>query len=1163
METLLDTGADVVLIRNDLVAELGLRRRKLKSKFNGSLATGHHRFTCLEWVKLKLTSVDNTWTSRIVSAIIAPELAYPVILGGPFLAANDIRIDYNPICVTTRSSGYHLLPPPVTPTPTLVTPVALPNAHEVMKQVLEELVVRTARKRQLHVTGTRPDHFHETLNNRLAILAVWDDLSKHDAELRAEFSDCFPSDIPHTNRLPTDVHHRFRLKDPEKLVRCRSYSCPKKYKDAWRQLLDQHIQAGRIRESSSEYCSPAFLIPKADTTALPRWVNDYRQLNENTVPDHYPLPRVQDILGDCARGSIWAKIDMTNAFFQTRVHPDDIKYTAVMTPLGLYEWLVMPMGCRNAPATHQRRMNKALRRYIGKICHVYLDDIIIWSNSIEEHQRNVRTILQALRDAQLYCSVKKTQLFTTELDFLGHHISARGIEPDSKKVEQIRTWPVPKDAKQVRRFLGLVRYLALFLPRLAEYTSVLTPLTTKDAERAWPGWKGVHQRAFQNVKDLCVGAECLTTIDHDNMGENRIFVTCDASNRRTGACLSFGKDWQSARPVAWDSMQLSSAQQNYATHELELLAIVRALKKFRSELLGTHFTICTDHRTLESFLHQRELSRRQARWQEFLADYTFDIRYIRGTENTVADALSRRPDDHLVPVTTAVATVMSVSVDAALLESIKAGYGNDKFAQRLLRNQESLPSVSVKDGLIFLGNRLVIPRVGNVREELFRLAHDNLGHFGSEKSYATLYPDFYWPRMRTELEDAYLPGCDACQRNKGTTKRRPGPLHPLPVPDERGDSIAIDFIGPLPVDEGYNCIITITDRLGSDVRLIPTTTDISAEEFARLFFDHWYCENGLPLEIISDRDKLFVSRFWKALTSLSGVKLGMSTVFHPQTDGASERTNKTINQCLRYHVSRNQEGWVRALPRVRFAIMNTVNASTKVSPFQLRMGRSPRLVPPILPHPATAPMDNNVDSSRAQEMLDRVKLDVQEAKDNLMLAKIFQADQANRYRTKEDAYKIGDKVMLSTANRRKEYAPPGSGRVTKFFPRHDGPYEVTAAYPQTSTYKLGIPDAAPNMCLTFHASQLKRYVPNKVDLFPDRELERPGPVTTSSGEKEHVIDRIVDERKRGRGYQYLVRWKGYGEEDKEWLPRRDLEETIALGEWLDKQERRRRKGGRV
>ena len=303
---------------------------------------------------------------------------------------------------------------------------------------------------------------------------------------------------------------------------------------------------------------------------------------------------------------------MTNSFFQTRVHPDDIKFTAVMTPFGLYEWVVMLMGHRNAPATHQRRMNQALWKYIGKICHVYLDDIVIWSSSIEEHRKNVRTILQALRDADLYCSEKKSQLFMTELDFLGHHISQHGIEPDKRKVEKIWNWPVPTSAKDICKFLGLVQYLAAFLPRLAEHRSVLTSLTTKEAQKEWPGWTPEHQQAFQNIKDIVLSRECLTTIDHDNMNGRKIFVTCDASECRTGACLSFGETWKTVHPVAWDSLQLSPAEKNYPTHEKEMLAIVRALKKFQADLLGTHFTIFTDHRTLECFQGQQDLSQRQA-----------------------------------------------------------------------------------------------------------------------------------------------------------------------------------------------------------------------------------------------------------------------------------------------------------------------------------------------------------------------------------------------------------------------------------------------------------------------------------------------------------------------------------------------------------------------
>jgi hypothetical protein len=338
-------------------------------------------------------------------------------------------------------------------------------------------------------------------------------------------------------------------------------------------------------------------------------VNDYRALNANTVPDNHPLPRIDEILRDCAKGKIFGKIDMTNSFFQTRIHPDDIKYTAIDTPEGLHEWTVMPQGGRNAPATHQRRMFIALRGLIGKICHAYLDDIIIWSQTVAEHAKNVKLVLDALRKACLFCSPKKTSLFCTEIDFLGHRISASGIEADASKAKRILDWPIPNSASDVRSFLGLVRYLDQFLPSLADHTRLLTPLTTKSSESEWPGWTEQHQEAFDAIKRLVVSRDCLTTIDHDNLGDNKIFVTCDASDWRVGAMLSVGPTPQTARPVAFDSMQLRDAQLNYPVHEKELLAIVRALKKWRIELLGTPFTVYTDHRTLEKFLTQRELSR--------------------------------------------------------------------------------------------------------------------------------------------------------------------------------------------------------------------------------------------------------------------------------------------------------------------------------------------------------------------------------------------------------------------------------------------------------------------------------------------------------------------------------------------------------------------------
>jgi hypothetical protein len=264
--------------------------------------------------------------------------------------------------------------------------------------------------------------------------------------------------------------------------------------------------------------------------------------------------------------------------------------------------------------------------------------------------------------------------------------------------------------------------------------------------------------------------------------------------------------------------------------------------------------------------------------------------------------------------------------------------------------------------------------------------------------------------------------------------------------------VALDFVGPLPEDGGFNSILTVTDRLGSDVRIIPTRTDATAEDVALLFFDQWYCENGLPLELISDRGSVFVSAFWRALHKLTGVKVKMSTAYHPETDGASERTNKTINQCLRFHVERTQKGWLRALPRIRFQIMNTVNASTGFTGFQLRHSQSLCMLPPLVPR---EDVPSTVEVSAA-DIVSKVAADVAQARDNLLLAKVSQAFHASVAGRAEDIFVVGDKVMLSTFHRRKEYKKKGDLRAAKFFPRQDGPYVITDAHAATSNYTLAL-----------------------------------------------------------------------------------------------------------
>lgn len=1172
IKPLIDHGCPSTVIDDQLVTQLGLRRFQLPLQEDNLASLSGHGLGSREYVKLQVSSKDGSWTSGVHRAKVLHNCTIPLILGLPFLLQEKIVVDAELRTAIDKRTGFDLLNPPLYPPREWASDKPAPPPPPVIKKPPKP-------KRDFTVPLAHtllPAAVMLQVRDRMETLAFEAHLKQKDAEMKARYTDLFTHRLPDVGDIPDHIYHRIRLKDPTKVNNGRGYAAAKKNQAAWKALLDDHLAAGRLRPSSSEYASPSFCVPKyrngvPDHTVPPRMVNDYRELNKNTVRDRYPLPRVDDILADCGKGKLWAKLDMTNSFSQTRVHPDDIHLTAIRTPWGLYEWVVMPQGGCNAPATHQRRMTDALRHLIGEICHVYLDDIIIWSDSLEEHTRNVELVLDALREAGLICNPTKSDLFLTRVEFLGHVISREGIAADPRKVDRIMSWPTPKTATDVRSFLGLVRYIAVFLPALAEHTAVLTPLTAKEYNKALPTWTPAHRIAFDAIKKLVLSRECLTVIDYEDTTK-QIFVTTDASDRRTGAVLSFGETWETARPVAYESYQLNSAERNYPTHEKELLAIVKALKKWRSSLLNVTFQVMTDHRTLEYFSSQLDMSRRQARWAMHFAQFDFEIHYVKGEDNTVADALSRLPDElptipepvviaaclarsgtgedpvqsrreHL----TAASTSIVITADTELLESIKKGYTEDDFCQQLLTNLSSTEGAmfDVATGLLYVGRRLVIPRVLKVRELLYSLAHDVLGHFGFDKSYAALRGSYYWPNMRRDLEEAYIPSCTDCQRNKSRTSKTPGPLHPLPVPDNRFDVVGLDFVGPLPVENGKDTIVTFTDLLGgADIRMAAITSTITAEEFAVVLFDEWYCENGLMLQLVSDRDKLFISKVWAALHKLTGVKLKMSTAYHPETDGGSERTNKTVNQALRYYVDRQQKGWLAALPRTRFAIMNTVNASTGYSGFQLKTGRSPRIIPPLAPLPANA----TPEESTAQAIIARITTDVQDAQDNLLAAKIRQAFHANKHRAPEIAYAVGDQVMLSTKNRRNEYKRAGKKRTAKFMPRNDGPYTVVKAFPEKSEYTLQLPGHRRTFP-GFHASLLKPYHPNDPALFPERELPKPGPVVTEDGIEEWSVEKIIDSKRAGRGMRYLVRWAGYGVEHDSWEPGSALKDSIALDAW--------------
>lgn len=502
---------------------------------------------------------------------------------------------------------------------------------------------------------------------------------------------------------------------------------------------------------------------------------------------------------------------------------------------------------------------------------------------------------------------------------------------------------------------------------------------------------------------------------------------------------------------------------------------------------------------------QKDLSLRQAKWMELMSQYDAKIMYIKGNKNTVADALSQLPCDDTLenaewtaqhpydycedkhphvtciwpakshtpweavmsladgPDLCSVNTTLSISADKQLLQQIKDGYAQDPWCRKLHAATPSWPGLQLKDSLWYMGDRLIIPCTGSPCELLFQLAHDTLGHFGFDKTYGSPCSAYYWPNMCCDLEKGYVVSCPECQQNKLSTSKPIGPLHPLPIPDQCRDSV-----------------------VGSDIQLAATQTDINTEELAYIFFDKWYCENGLPSDIFSDRDKVFISKFWKALHKLTGIKLKLSTAYHPQMDSASEWTNKSINQCLCYHVEQNQHGWSHALPCICFHIMNTVNTSTGFTPFQLWMGQSPCLIPPLLILPWSSPPE----IISAHEVICRLQSDVAEAQDNLLHAKISQSVEANKHHSPTFPFTIGSHVQLTTLHQHNEYKTRGDKRVAKFMPCYNGPYTIVNMDEHHSTITIELLDV-PNVFPMFHTSKVLPYIENDPALFPSCKFKEP------------------------------------------------------------------------
>ncbi|KAE9066139.1 Transposon Tf2-9 polyprotein [Phytophthora fragariae] len=917
--------------------------------------------------------------------------------------------------------------------------------------------------------------------------------------LLKEFSDVV-SDDP-SSVLPPDrgVRHEIDLVPGTKYCTTRQWPLPKEQVDVIDTFFAAKHAAGMVRESKSPHSSPTFCVRKPNGKC--RMVHAFNKLNAATIPASTPIPRKDVLQNNMAGCTIFSALDMVDGYYQLLMRESDIPLTAVSTPSGmLWEWLVMPQGLSNAPATFNRLVTQ-LFRPMRQFVQTYFDDIFVHSRAsegktaVEAHLGHLREVLLCMRENRLYANINKCIFGAEEIPFLGCFLGKDGVRADPEKVCAIAQWPVPVSQKDLRKWLGLANYLHKYSANYAEMALPLTNLLKKDA--VW-SWTSEAQQAFEAIMSSLQSALILALPDE----ERPFSVVCDASDFAIGCALLQVDAEGRERVVSFQSRQLKAAEKNYPVHDKELLEMKYALVKFRVHLLGQKpFVIYTDHASLRTATSSPHLSQRMARWLSFFAECNFTVVYKPGKQNVLADALSRRPDYELAHL---------AYLESPLYELIREAYADDddlaglvevlsapnKAIELTARQRSRLHRYSVVEGLLYYqvdgGDepRIVVPNDEDLRHRVLYEAHATplSGHLGREKTYTSVARNFWWPHMYKSVRK-YVQTCETCQRVKPAPSAS-APLMSLPVPADCWRSVSMDFIFELPAyARGHTDILVFVCRLSKMVRLAAVRKSVTAPQAAQLFVDNVFRNHGHPEAFVSDRDPRFMSHFWQHLFRLLGTRLDMSTADHPQTDGQTERVNRVLEDILSSVCAAEPTKWSVLLPQVEFALNNAVHSSTGFTPFYVSGLRHPRTPLTLPPASSLGGGEANADDPRGLKGLrTSVKRNVlsfiktgkavrQRVRDAMAAAQDTQKEQSDRQgRKNTQVFKLGDQVLLNAKNLPTQTVfAVGS---TKLRPRFVGPFTVIGVHGHA--YTLDLPSSMATHP-TFYVGLLKPYRPAGAD----------------------------------------------------------------------------------
>lgn len=868
--------------------------------------------------------------------------------------------------------------------------------------------------------------------------------------LTEDFSEIFQ--LSNCVATARSTSHRVRVKK-ENSFQVRPYRYSETKKRVINEQVEEMLAAGVIEPSTSSYSSPIVIVNKKDGS--PRFCVDYRRLNAITEDDATPLPLIEETIRDLGSATIFSSIDLKSGYWQVPLDPDSKHFTAFSTPDGsLYQFKVMPFGLKGSPATFQRLMTQeVLPGYIHDFTMVYLDDVVVYSRTWDEHLHHLRLVFERLQQHGLHCAPEKCQFGKQEIQYLGHIIGPDGNRPQQHHLQQIQDAEAPKNRRQLRKFLGLCNWLRDYVDHFAD---IATPLTNLLANKKWK-WSSTEEEALKALKSALATCKPLSRPDPTLP----FVLQTDASSIGIAAVLyQHGSDG-ARKIISYASARLTEAERRYHINEQECLAIVWAVKRYRPYLEDRPFTLRTDNRSLVWLQKTRDTKAKIARWAMLLQEFNFNIEHCPGTRNELPDLLSRAPDDiqhdaineevmlppqtaHDAPSTLDETVLCAFNV-RTLYDEVREAQLHDRSCRRLverwLRLQGTEPQgwqraylqhYAVEDDLLFRrgdqGNRLVVPLA--LKNRVFHEFHDAslAGHPGAEETARDIQEQYYWPTVQADTRK-YVGDCLLCARYKRRPRHPTAQQRPR-QPRKPWDTVSVDLMGPYDATaHGHRFILVAEDIFTKWVEAFPvpnTEAPTITEILERQVFHRF----GYPRAIITDNGPQFTCRHWDRCCQQWQTLHWTTAIFHPRANPV-ERRNQEIKKGLRLRLNnRRPETWDEHLPNVLFSLRRRRNAATGKTPSQALLGYT-------TPAPGTWRNDG------APQALDEAAREAQHEEIQQNQQRYQEARAAPARGRPPPPYQPGDEVLVRGHL-------PGN-----FAPKWAGPYPIINASGQ-STYWVRI-----------------------------------------------------------------------------------------------------------